>query len=66
MGKIFYVLNENRPLWGRFFIYVSFVSWAVGYVVVIGLRGGAFWRIFGHNVTLFLCWGLFIFFAVGG
>jgi hypothetical protein len=25
-----------------FFIYLSFIIWAIGYVVVIGIRGGAF------------------------
>jgi hypothetical protein len=25
-----------------FFVYLAFIAWAVGYVVVIGIKGGAF------------------------
>ena len=34
---------QNGPLpLLLFFIYLSFFIWAIGYVVVIGIRGGAF------------------------
>ena len=37
------IQTKNGPLpLLLFFIYLSFFIWAIGYVVVIGIRGGAF------------------------